>query len=436
MEEMNIFLLNFALLLLDIIGSLSCALLCDALLHSKVTFGRKAIAFVAMLVASYIITLIPVLSSFPIKQVLLVILLTGYCHVSYRGGLTLKFLCSIFSYSILLIADTAAIFAFVNIQQKSREEIFASQGSYFLCAAFTHLIIFAVCFSVWKFLHTRNKLSSLSLADWCAAIIFLLISIITMAILFRETVHEGTVSNLVIMDIIGLLGADIALMFLLNRIEQEGLTRQENLILRRELKTQNDSAEALSRLYSQQRKMTHDFKSHLSTIKYLLAQNKVPDINKYLDDLLRTEQLNSIVIDTNNPIIDAVLNQKYSVAQSFGIQMEFEVNDLSHFPLSNEECVVILSNLLDNAIEACSGCHGEKLIRVRMKKEKYESILSVVNTTSDSIDVSDHLPATTKPVKILHGYGLQNVCSILEQHGAFPALECQNGWFQFSTVLS
>lgn len=433
---MNIFLLNFALLLLDIIGSLSCALLCDARLHSKVTFARKFIAFAVMLAVSYVITLLPVLSSFPIKQVLLVVLLTCYCHVCYSGGLTLQFLCSIFSYSILLITDTAAIFAFVNIQQKSRAEIFASQASYFLCAAFTHLVIFAVCFSVWKFLHTRNKLSSLSMAGWCATIIFPLISIITMAVLFRETVHEGTVSNLVILDIIGLLGADIALMFLLNRIEQEGLTRQENLVLRRELKTQNDSAEALSRLYSQQRKMTHDFKNHLSTIKYLLAQNKSADINNYLDNLLRTEQLSSIVIDTNNPIIDAVLNQKYSVAQSLGIQMEFEVNDLSRFPLSNEECVVVLSNLLDNAIEACSGCHGDKLIRVRMKKDKYESILSILNTTTDSIDVSEHLPATTKPVKKLHGYGLQNVCSILEQHGAFPAFECKNGWFQFSTVLS
>lgn len=50
--------------------------------------------------------------------------------------------------------------------------------------------------------------------------------------------------------------------------------------------------------------------------------------------------------------------------------MEFEVNDLSHFPLSNDECVVVLSNLLDNAIEACSVCAGEKLIRIRMKKDK------------------------------------------------------------------
>lgn len=436
MEAMNIILLNFALLLLDIVGSLSCALLCDALLHSKATFSRKFIAFVIMMMISYVITLLPGLSAFPIKQIMLVLLLTCYCHACYSGGLLLKFLCSIFSYSILLIVDTAAIFAFVNIQQKSRAEIFASQGSYFLCAAFTHLIIFAVCFGIWKFLHAGNKLSSLTVASWGAAIIFPLISIITMAILFRETVHEGAVSNLVILDIIGLLGADIALMFLLNRIEQEGLTRQENLILRRELKTQNDSAKALSQLYSQQRKMTHDFKNHLSTIQYLLAQNKLTDINEYLDRLLRTEKLSSIVVDTNNPIIDAVLNQKYSIAQSLGIQMDFEVNDLSHFPLSNEECVVILSNLLDNAIEASSECQGEKLIRVRMKKDKYESILSVLNTTTNSIDVSDRLPVTTKPAKVLHGYGLQNVCSILEQHGAVPALECQNGWFQFSTVLN
>lgn len=45
------------------------------------------------------------------------------------------------------------------------------------------------------------------------------------------------------------------------------------------------------------------------------------------------------------------------------------------------------------------------------------------------------LPVTTKADPLAHGYGLQNIVSILADHGACPAILCQDGWFQFSTVL-
>lgn len=36
--------------------------------------------------------------------------------------------------------------------------------------------------------------------------------------------------------------------------------------------------------------------------------------------------------------------------------MQFIINDLSAFPLSTDELVTALSNLLDNALEACRHC--------------------------------------------------------------------------------
>lgn len=43
------------------------------------------------------------------------------------------------------------------------------------------------------------------------------------------------------------------------------------------------------------------------------------------------------------------MNQKYAQACELGIQVDFAINDLAEFPLSNKETVVVLSNLLDNA---------------------------------------------------------------------------------------
>jgi sensor histidine kinase regulating citrate/malate metabolism len=48
-----------------------------------------------------------------------------------------------------------------------------------------------------------------------------------------------------------------------------------------------------------------------------------------------------------------VLNQKYQQAQEHDIDVQMQVNDLSSVSIYTDHLVVLLSNLLDNAIEAC-----------------------------------------------------------------------------------
>ena len=140
-------------------------------------------------------------------------------------------------------------------------------------------------------------------------------------------------------------------------------------------------------------------------------------------------------IQDNNPVVDAILNQKYAQACELGIRVDFAINDLAEFPLSNKETVVVLSNLLDNAIEACQTQKGTRLIRVKIQCSEEKTILSVMNTIDKAPVMENGLPVTTKADPLAHGYGLQNIVSILADHGACPAILCQDGWFQFSTVL-
>ena len=134
-------------------------------------------------------------------------------------------------------------------------------------------------------------------------------------------------------------------------------------------------------------------------------------------------------------MVDAILNQKYAQACELGIQVDFAINDLAEFPLSNKETVVVLSNLLDNAIEACKTQKGTRLIRVKIQCSEEKTILSVMNTIDKAPVMENGLPVTTKADPLAHGYGLQTIVSILADHGACPAILCQDGWFQFSTVL-
>lgn len=45
--------------------------------------------------------------------------------------------------------------------------------------------------------------------------------------------------------------------------------------------------------------------------------------------------------------------------------------------ISDEDVVVIMSNLLNNAIEACEKCRGDKIIKLKIVIEDNNAIISV-----------------------------------------------------------
>ena len=72
-----------------------------------------------------------------------------------------------------------------------------------------------------------------------------------------------------------------------------------------------------------------------------------------------------------------------------GIVFIFQINDLSGIKMCDEDIVVILSNLLNNAIEACEKCSGKKFMKMKLVKEKDNIIISVKNTYDGKLNIKD-----------------------------------------------
>lgn len=426
---------QISLLTVDLIGHISCLLLCTALFRRTCTKRQLVLAFLGTLAAGYLITAVPVISKFPIKAILLIIVFTIFCHTCYEGKVLTQFLCAVFSYVIMLALDTAAIFLFCNWVGMPREQIFADPQLYLFCSLFSHTIIFAACYTIWRFAHSWVKIETISTSGVLVMLVFPLVSLGTITFLFQVTAKDHSVSHWAILNALGLVAANAVLMGLLHHIEQEAEERKQNMALQHQLETQLEKTQVLLEAQTAQRKQTHDFKHHLLVLGGLLQEGDLTAGRKYLAEISETGQLDALAVHSNNPVVDVILNQKYAQACELGIQVDFAINDLAKFPLSNKETVVVLSNLLDNAIEACKTQKGTRLIRVKIQCSKEKTILSVMNTIDKAPAMENGLPVTTKADPLTHGYGLQNILSILEKHGTCPAILCQDGWFQFSTVL-
>lgn len=97
----------------------------------------------------------------------------------------------------------------------------------------------------------------------------------------------------------------------------------------------------------------HDFQAHLNTLQDLLQNQEYDAAEQYLNSVSKEQTDRSFLVNSHHAILDALFNTKATEAIQKGIDIDFELNDLSALPFDVSDMVVLFSNLLDNAIEAC-----------------------------------------------------------------------------------
>ena len=110
--------------------------------------------------------------------------------------------------------------------------------------------------------------------------------------------------------------------------------------------------------------------------------------------------------------------------------MQVTVNDLSGIRLPLDHLVVLLSNLLDNAIE---GCSDDKQIRMSFIAE--DTIFLSIDNTAAPVNIVDGQVRTSKGDPQQHGFGLNNVKMILNGLQAEYTIQYQDGWFHFAAEI-
>ena len=130
-------------------------------------------------------------------------------------------------------------------------------------------------------------------------------------------------------------------------------------------------------------------------------------------------------VSTNHPVVDAVLNQKFHAAREQGVSMTFQVGDMGGLWLNEEETVILLSNMLDNAVNECVKLARQgrnAVIHVKLVQEGGKLIFSIRNPVE-------------KKVQAVEGIGLSNVKAVADKYGGDFAVSCDDEKFQAVVML-
>ncbi len=251
-----------------------------------------------------------------------------------------------------------------------------------------------------------------------------------------EYVQTAEQANLLAVIAFGMVGMNIIVFYLINDIVEREMKIHENKVFQIQAKDQLEMYRSISENFDNHKRKTHEYKNQISCIESLLDKKQYSKLEEYVKKIYSSLNNESDAINTNNVIVNAILNTKYQEADAKGIVFVFRVNDLSELKIKDEDVVTILSNLLNNAIEACETCEDKKVIKFKFVKENDMIIIAVKNTFNYDLKYENGEIKSTKTANVdEHGVGIKNVLKSIEKYDGSYVIEDKNKEFFFSIII-
>ena len=188
-------------------------------------------------------------------------------------------------------------------------------------------------------------------------------------------------------------------------------------------------------MYRQIRGWRHDYRNHIQTMKAYAASENWEAIRRYLDLLDDDLAAVDTVIRTGNPMTDAILNSKISLARSKNIQVEADAYIPVKLKLSEIDLCCIIGNLFDNAIEGSENLpEAQRVIRVYMDMKGTQLYISFTNfTAGKKIKKEGKRFRSTKGKG--RGFGLARMDAIVERLNGYISRNSEDGAFTTEILL-
>lgn len=228
--------------------------------------------------------------------------------------------------------------------------------------------------------------------------------------------YEGyVIQNLVVLGGIGsgiAITVVVVVLYVVNILKVH--YKNESKLKDEFLKVSKDYCKELLENDHEIRKMRHDMRGHITAIESLIEQKKYVELTDYIGDMNEEMNKQTYIKATGNEMLDAIL-AKYTPANKdivYDIDGRFNCDKIKDYDLC-----ILFSNLISNAIEACSHIEGrQKILGIKFKEIGENFLIVVSNPVEGDVDIERFGKFTTKDDKENHGYGIQRMLEVVEKY--------------------
>lgn len=182
------------------------------------------------------------------------------------------------------------------------------------------------------------------------------------------------------------------------------------------------------------RSLRHDLRNHLALLGNYIHKKDFENASSYLNQIEANLTSSKEFCHTKNIEIDSILNYLLNQAEQLHCDICTKIDVPRQRFMSDFDLNILLSNLLENALEALAKVE-ERILKIYIKYDKKIIYISVYNSFDGKISKKGELFQTLKPDKDLHGYGLMNIQKTVEKYNGKSMFQIDGNLFKADIIL-
>ena len=367
-----------------------------------------------------------------------IILYEIYCITCLKGELAIKLILPFIVSLINTIISYGFVYSSSIISGVTFEELIKKSSLFrYLFVILANLTTMVVLFIMWQ-----TKAKAYSLKKVSNVIAFVAIPLLAMMILYI-TMYVMILTNfqsniIILLSIICVSMIVIAgiVWFMIARINKDNeiktkllLSEQKANLYKQNIISSNSQIETIKLL-------KHDMKNNISCIDALIEEENYDEAHNICHSLTNKYTSIGTIVNTENYLLNAVLNVEIEKAKSYGIPVKLSItNDLKMFKNSSD-IISLIGNILDNAISYLSKNKVKNNeINFSTGYEGSYSVIKCRNNILDSVLFNNPSLKTDKKDKDNHGKGITIINSIAHKYNGDVIIKERNKEFIITVIL-
>lgn len=328
---------------------------------------------------------------------------------------------------LLIEGIVGIIINFLEIENEIMQKI----GSFI-----SEIIMLWVVYS-FDYIKREKNHGKMKIQYWLGMVFMPIGSVCIMYQIFLLSLYNAQYVIMSAITAIFLLGINYIMYELCGSLERETEVMTQARLYEQQLVLYNEEAKEREQEYFRYRKIRHDMKNHLIGLRSLIKEGDVQRAENYLDGLLDDIEIVEEKICSGNVVVDTLVNAKYTLAKKMHIKTDIQVCIPNEFKFQDKHLMVILGNIIDNAIEASMKLPEEeryiKLIILYQKKMLNILIINNYNGRTRKNRWGEFI--TTKEEQVYHGLGLFAIKQAIDYYNGEVKITEKNGKFQVSILI-
>ena len=231
--------------------------------------------------------------------------------------------------------------------------------------------------------------------------------------------------------------ANISIFYIIDKLNELIETKEKLDFAELHIHNQLLHYRELNKHQNELRIFRHDIKNRLLSLMALVKDGKSDKALQIMENNLNwLEEMNSNIINSGNPVVDAIIQAKLHIVKDKGITFQISTKLAEEIRIDELELGIVLGNALDNAIEAVEKNTAANKKRISLSLMSADGRISISVSNPVEAEINTERLCTAKPDKDKHGYGIKSIKTIAEKYEGIVLFTCDNGIFEANINLS